>query len=219
MILSDSQRNVIRAIAELKKSTIGRIAQKTGMHRQSIKIILAKLAEMSIVKTEKVSNKILYSLENVHTIQNRVLGEFDKIKSAIPSLKADYEETKDSQIINAVSGNNGLRTVLMDEIIKGKEICAFHLSPLYKKFEQSFIENDSRRKKHNVPLRILTNQDISVKDLCRIRKTKLQSKVDVYVYANKITIFYDNADTAIFTIKINEVSKMFKDLFEKKWKM
>ncbi len=221
-ILNDSQRKVFEATLKIGKSTIGKIAQKTGMHRQSVKIILVSLQEKGFVSKSSEGNKIFFSSNDLNDIKKKFLSQLECMKKQVPALKAEYEDTKDSQIINAVSGVKGLRSALMDEIIKGKEICAFHLSCLSEEFSEEFEANDKRRVIHKIPLRVLTNHKSNQKSsknlLYKQKGWSVQSKIDLFVYANKLTIFYSDTETKIFTMKINEITTLFKDIFEKKWK-
>jgi len=208
---------VLSAIVALGRSTIGKIAQKTGMHRQSVKIILDGLVSKEIVIVEKEGNKYFYCSEDLDKVKNKFIKELEDVEEGIPSLKADYEDTKDTQIINVVSGRSGLRSVLMDEIIKGKEICAFHVSNVSDECNEEFAANDVRRIEHNVPLRLITSYDFSKKPLCDIKMTKMESKIDMFIYGNKLTLFHNDVDMKIFTMKIKEITNLFKDIFEEKW--
>ena len=216
--LNDTQMNVFKAVVYLDKSTIGRIAQHTGMHRHSVKIVLQTLIGKGFVNMEQQANKLLYSTENPEKIKELYLSQLEETKKNIPQLTADYEETKDTQIINAVSGKLGLRTVLMDEIMKGKEICAFNLSKIREDYLEEYKANDKRRVESNIPLRVLTAFPLENLPLSKIKYIDRKSMIDLFVYANKITIFYDNFETKIFTIKIDEVTKFFRDIFNNNWK-
>lgn len=217
MILNNTQAKVFNAIVYLNRCTIGKIAQFTGMHRHSVKVVLNTLIEKELVKSTQESNKIYYSANNLELIKIKYLAKLDQIKDEIPPLKADYEGTKDTQTINTVSGKLGLRTVLVDEIIKGKEICAFNLSPIRDEYEEEYKANDIRRIQYNIPLKVLTAYNLTTLPLSKIKKTRKKSKIDIFVYANKLTIFYDDVETRIFTIKINEVAKLFQDIFNNNW--
>jgi len=218
MILNEAQMNVFKAVVYLDTSTIGKIAQTTGMHRRSVKIILTALIDKGFVYVEQEANKLLYSANDLDQIKDKHLSTLESLKKTIPPLRADYEETKDTQIINAVSGTLGLRTVLLDEIMKGKEISAFILSPPKKEFDKEYKANDKRRKQFKIPLRMITNYDYGKLPLTTIKKTSKKSTIDLFMYANKLTIVYNDVETNIFTIKIEEITKFFKSVFEKGWK-
>jgi sugar-specific transcriptional regulator TrmB len=213
-----SQKKVIEAIISLKSATTGRIAQTTGMHRQSVRIILESLTKNGFISGRFNGNQIVYSHNDLDGLKRKSLNGILALKDEIPKLRADYEDTKDTQVINAVTGVLGLRSVLMDEVLKGKEICAFHLSRRREEYEREFMANDKRRAKQKIFLRMLRNQEGRKIPLANIKNTRLQSKVDIYVYANKVTLFYNVSDAKVFTIKINEITRFFKDVFEEKWK-
>lgn len=215
-LLSQKQMEIFSTLIKSKSSTAGQLAQATGMHRQSVRIILANLEQKGFVSKRKLKNNILYKSEELDDIKRKYREKLVNNKKIIPKLSADYEESKDTQIMNAVKGTKGLQTVLMDEIIKGKEVKAFNLSSM-RDYEEELKANDERRKKKNILLKVLTNQPIKV-PFSKIKKTNLKSKVNVYVYANKITMLYNDANLNIFTVKINEITKFFSDVFDNHWK-
>jgi sugar-specific transcriptional regulator TrmB len=208
---------ILKAIVYLESSTIGKIAQATGMHRQSVKIIIEALIKRGLIKVEEQGNKLIYSASDLDKMKQSYLSNLETIKNEIPSLKADYEETKDTQKINSLCGKLGLRSILMDEIIKGKEIRAYNITPLRKDFLKEFDDNDNRRGELGIPLRLLTAFDEDKKPLCKMKRCNVKSKIDIFVYGNKVSMLYDNFDTDIFTIKIEEITKLFKDLFNNRW--
>jgi len=63
-ILNNAQMKVFEEIVR-QKSTIGKIAQGTGMHRQSVKIVINSLIRKRFVKKKKKANKIFYSAEDL----------------------------------------------------------------------------------------------------------------------------------------------------------
>ncbi len=65
---------------------------------------------------------------------------------------------------------------------------------------------------------MIKSYDSQDKPLTKIKKTNKKSKTDIFIYANKVAIMYKDVETSIFTIKIDEVTKFFKDIFEKEWK-
>lgn len=212
-MLKSKQIKVFKSIVSLGKTTIGKIAQETGMHRQSVRIILETLVKKGFVKCEG-SGKYYYTANDLETIEKEQISKLDEIKKIIPRLNADYQDTKNTQMMNVLSGKLGLRTVLMDEIIKGKEILAFHLSP--SRFPEEYRLNDERRKKNNIPMRIISNQDDKY-ILAKVKKTKIKSKIDLFVYADKVTILYNDYDTKILTVKIPEITKFFRNVFEDRY--
>jgi sugar-specific transcriptional regulator TrmB len=217
MLLNSSQMKVFTEIVYLHNSTIGKIAQATGMHRQSVKIILENLMEKRFIKFDRKGNKKIYFPNDLTEIRKNYLSELDSIKKNIPPLKLLYEETKNSQTLNALSGKSGLKAVLLDEIIKGKEICSFHLAPPVKDFEAEYRANDRRRVSLKIPLRILSPYKVEEIPFSKVRKINKKSKIEIFVYATKITIFYMDIESKIFTIKINEVTKLFQDIFNNYW--
>jgi sugar-specific transcriptional regulator TrmB len=210
------QMDIFSMLVKLKSSTAGHLAQKTGMHRQSVRIILANLEQKGFVSKRRLKNNIIYKSEELDDIRRKYREELLSNKKIIPKLSADYEESKDTQVINAVKGRKGLETVLLDEIIKGKEIKAFTLSSM-DAYKEELKANDERRKKNNIMLKMLTNPPTRI-PFSEIKKTDLKSKINVYVYANKITILYNDKDMNIFTMKIKEITKLFSDIFDNHWK-
>jgi predicted transcriptional regulator len=250
-ILTELQNKVYLSIIQNpnQKSNMGQIAQNTGMHRQSVKICLEALEKKGFIekfntiintknknKSEKNKNNYYYQTKNINEIKNKILKDIQKIENEVPALSQEYESTKDSQKINTLYGTLGLRTVLLDEIIKEKEICAYDVSEQNEEFNKEYKKNDERREKLGIRLRYLrntekkdnknnniNNQNIKIKEhinkpLSTYKKTNIQSKISIFIYANKVTFVYNIGKGIIFTSKINEVTKFFSDTFENRWK-
>jgi hypothetical protein len=216
--LNESQNKVFRQVILLHKSSIGKIAQATGMHRQSVKIILKTLIEKGFIGIEKSANKQLYFANELKKIKDAYFGSLDEIKKQLPLLRTLYEGTKNTQIINALTGKLGLRTVLLDEIIKGKPICSFHLAVPKPEFEEEYRHNDRRRVELKIPLKILSSFKTREIPLSTIRKTNKKSNIEIFVYGNKVTIFYMGIEAKIFTVKINELTRLFQNIFDSDWR-
>ncbi len=217
MDLNKNQISVISELSKMKEATIGKIAQKTGMHRQSAKIVVRSLLEKKLIQKKTAGNRIIYSITNLKEAKERYISSLDFAKKDIGRLKALYESTKDTQTINALPGKTGLRTMLLDEIIKKQTICAFHLASPKSEFEAEYRANDSRRQKNGINLKIISAYKVEKIPLSSVKYTKKKSNIEIFVYANKVTMFYQGNESKIFTIKINEITKFFQEMFDRKW--
>jgi len=197
-------------------SSIGKIAQECGMHRESVKIILKSLEEDGFIARETRGNRIYYHAGERDAVRDRCIQALEEQKKDIPMLIADYEDTKDTQIVNTVYGRLGLRTVLMDEIIKGKMIVGWKLMPVRNEYEPEFTANNKRRLQRGIPMRLISNSRLHT-PLAQIKATHRKGKADVFVYANKVSIFYDNKKGQIFTIKIPGIARAFREIFDREW--
>jgi predicted transcriptional regulator len=216
-IFSGQESKVFKAILG-EPLTIGKIAQKVGMHRRSTKLTLARLVERGFITISREGNRIFYHPVELDIIKNKYLGALAALKADIPRLDRIYSETKDTQTINLLKGRLGLRTALVDEIIKGQEICSFQLSPLRKEYLDEYESNSNRRKKLGIRIKVLTPYETMPSPLSQIRKTMMEGKVAVYVYSNKTTIIYDTLEITVLSVKIPEITKFFKDKFKDEWK-
>lgn len=215
--LNESQFRVFTVLAG-NELTIGSIAQKTGMHRQSVRIILQTLLKKRYLKVRQLGNKFLYSAEDLGTVERMYLRQLETVENQVPRLKALYNETKDTQTINVLTARFGLRTVLLDEIMKGNEIVSFQLTPLRPEYAAEYDANALRRKRLGIPLRVLTPYESKKYPLTRVKHTTQKSKISIYAYANKTTFIYDDQNLTIITLKIPEIAKYFKGRFNEMWK-
>jgi sugar-specific transcriptional regulator TrmB len=198
--------------------TIGKIAQKVGMHRRSAKLTLTRLAERGFITISREGNRIYYHPVELDAIRKRYLGALLALKADIPRLDRIYSETKDTQTINLLKGRLGLRTALVDEIIKGAEICSFQLSPLRLEYLGEYEANSARRRKLGIRIKVLTPEKTVPSPLSQVRKTRMRGKVSVYVYSNKTTIIYDTPEITVLSIKIPEITRFFRERFMEQWK-
>jgi len=210
----NNQQNVLKAIIKGHK-TIGKIAKHTGFHRQSVRVIIDKLKQEDLITEQKNNGNLSYKINELSDIKTKKLNELEKLKSDIPRLKAFYNETKDTQVINFLEGKKGLQSVLLDEVLKGKEICSFHLCRIKKEFEEEYVKNTKRRTEKKIFMKILSQFDNKT-PYSKTKKLNWKSKTNIFSYANKTTIIFEN--DKIWTIKIPEIVKYFQELFDEKWK-
>jgi sugar-specific transcriptional regulator TrmB len=216
-MLNESSLAVMRAIIFYGETSIGQIARHTGMHRQSARIVIKGLLEKGFIEGKTVGNKYFYMISDLDKVRKSYIDSLDGLKKILPRLKSMYEEKKDTQTINSMSGRFGIRTVLVDEIIKGKEIFAFHLFNIRDDFKNEFIANDKRRVEHNIFLKILSNDVLEKYPLSDVRKIDRKGNSNIFVYANKVSIVYNDEELKIFTLKIDEITKYFKGYFDSCW--
>ncbi|MBU0615782.1 MAG: hypothetical protein KJ601_06835 [Nanoarchaeota archaeon] len=217
--LSEGEAKVYLALVNLKRSQPGKISQETGMHRRTVYHALEALIRLELIKKEQqsyVANdpKKLYSLIDVQQ---------EQLDIALPSLKADYEASKDTQISNFFRGINGLKTILDDMIIKKSDIFVIGNPNFTDEYAKTFERFDSRRRKTGIKMRFVCTRKydhIPIKAAqFRFLPEQYDTVSNTYAYANKIAIIHWANEPLIISIKLAEMTKAYKDYFDILWRI
>lgn len=143
----------------------------------------------------------------------------------LPQLTARYEDTKDTQVINFFKGPEGIKTILDDIIIKGKEVLVIGAITVPDEFVDIFRRYRTRRLKTNIRSRLLFTEDQRGKfthihlDNVRYLPEEYRNIVTTAIYANKVGIILFTKEPLAISIKVPEIVESYKNYFNLLWEL
>ena len=140
--LTQAQSSVYLAL--LKQPQVpAQLSRKTGLHRRSIISILHLLQRQQFVEKDDDG---LYHAAPLDVFTTVLRQKRQVLVQYLPMLSAQYEATKDTQIVNLVKGIEGVKSILADELLKKKPIMVLFgraMAQEYKSHFDAFDEGEN----------------------------------------------------------------------------
>ena len=220
--LTKVEAKVYIALLDLNEAMAGEISQFSGVHRRSVYEAVKSLEKKGLVKSEVIGKRRYFHVEEPEKLVQMIDKKEKELMKVIPTLGADYEFSKDTQITNFFRGRGGLKTIFDDMIIKGKEINI--IGEVYVEgYEEEFERFEQRRKEEKIHLRRIVTEDWrgevqetynrSVKYLPK----KYSINTSLAVYANKVAIMQWGEDVLVVSIKVDAITENLREYFEFLW--
>ncbi len=198
-----------------QQQVLAQLSRKTGLHRRSIITTLHILSEKGLVQKKSDGT---YSAQPLMHLKKLLEQKQAVLLEHLPLLTAQYEATKDTQIVNLLRGVEGVKAILADEILKQMPIFVlFGQCPeMYKPPIEAF---DSIRVKQHIPLSIICASSATTKrPLCETRFVKeFKTPMEIHIYANKVGIFLWEKEPVVISIKKEEITQSWKRYFDWLW--
>lgn len=129
--LSDKQARVYLATLELGEDTVQNVAEKSGVKRVTVYVILDELMKLGLVSSVERGKKTVFIAENPEELANLLEAQKREIddkkiylKDLVPQLKAIYNAQEKKPEVRYFQGADGLETLdrFGIEEFKGKEM-------------------------------------------------------------------------------------------------
>lgn len=193
------------------------IAEKAGMPRSTVYLVLGELTKKGLVSSYKKNNVLHYLVENPNRLANELDEKKDLLSSLLPALQSLSKENAFTPSVRTYTGAEGVRTVF-DEIydpkhLPGMEFHSISHPKLIQYMPKKFWEYMELKKKYNVHTKMMLSTKFSadktpkeyVSDAhreTRFLSTPLSFEGTFIIYGKK---------TALFSHKDNEVYSMIID--------
>lgn len=223
--LTRIEANVYLALLELGRALAGEISQKSGVHRRSVYEAINGLEKKDLVESETKQGNKYFIPKEPKMILDLLESKKAELLTIVPGLSARYEDSKDTQITNFFKGKAGLKTILDDEIIKGKEILVLGAIPIVDKYLDIYARYDKRRVEKNILMRLIFSEEDrgNHRDMPLAKVKYLPKEYDsplmIETYANKVAIIHMAEKPFTISIKIPEITESYKNYFELLWKI
>jgi len=223
--LSEGDAKVYLALLKLHTAQAGEISQKSGIHRRTIYLIINNLIKDGLVRSVKREGKTYYEASPPQNLLALVQKKKHDLNALLPQLTSQYEETKDTQIINFFKGKEGIKTVLDDIILKGKDVLVIGAITVPGEFVNIFRRYRKRRLGKNIRSKLLFTEDqrgdFKEIDLDQVRYLPEEYKniATTAIYANKIAIILFTKEPVAISIKVPEIIESYRTYFNLLWEM
>lgn len=223
--LSKNEIKVYLALLRLRSALAGEIAKKSGVHRRNVYDALEKLIEKGLVSYLMHGTRRYFQAEDPKRLVDIMKSREEQIKSLLPELRKRYEGKKREEA-KIFRGRAGLKTVLDDQIDRGKEILVFGT---YGKFDTIlkyyFPQFEKRRLKKGVKVKLIFDEGDRGKELA---KELVQARyipkfwtgpVATNICGNKVYVIVWAETPLIFQIEHKEIADAYRRYFKTLWKI
>src|SRR3989338_1015997 len=219
----DAEIGVYTALLKLGPSMVSKIHQEIGLHRTHIYDLLEKLREKGLVSMYIESGKKHFQAAPPSTILSYMEEKKQAIKELLPELEQLSKLPKEDTAIELFKGKNGLKTVLQDVVITGKDYCVMGS---IKRFEETieyafphFLKEIEKRK---IRERIICDKKEEVLTIKTGEYRHLDGEFlfpsSFWVYGDKVLLFIWQLPYFAIQIKNKEIASTYKNYFEFFWK-
>lgn len=227
--LTKSEAQIYLILLELRESSVGKITKKTNLQRSAIYFSLDRLTELGLVSYITKNNVKHFKASSPKKFKEILSEKEKKIDKILPQLESLKKIQKEETKATIFEGYNGLRTVLnnrIDILKKGEVIFILgaRTVPLYKKYKLLFQNNELKRIKKKIKLKMISNIDFKnfIKDNFKfmLREDKfldIETPSGIAIYSDYVDIHLFNNEPIVFQIKDKKISDSYKGYFKAMW--
>ncbi|MBI4149848.1 hypothetical protein HY488_00430 [Candidatus Woesearchaeota archaeon] len=223
--LTQGEAKVYLAILKMRGAKAGEISQKSGIHRRTIYPIINNLTKKGLVHAAEHEGNKYYEVLPPQNLLALVKKKKENLNKLLHLLTARYEDTKDTQIINFFKGPEGIKTILDDIIIKGKEVLVIGAITVPNEFVDIFRRYRQRRLGTGIHSKLLFTEDQRGKfkhiklDQVRYLPEEYKNIATTAVYANKVGIILFTREPIAISIKVPDIAESYRNYFNLLWEM
>lgn len=231
--LNEKQALVYTALLELGQATAYKIAQKSGLKRPTVYVVLDELRLKGLVLRIPAAKKTIFSAKEPKEFFQEAEDKFEKAKSVLPQLLALTAKETKPQILY-FEGLNGIKELLTYDIEKlsGKEIVGFYATAkdASKELLKVFDEYNKKINDLGIKVRSITPQHSSTQKINKFYKQlgyNLTIKFipfDIYSASNSIDVAGDMIRILAFKelegvlIRNKNIADSMRQIFEMVWR-
>jgi len=238
--LTEGEIKVYGALLELGETTRTELAKKSGISPSKIYDIVNRLMEKGVVSSVRKDGVLHFSAANPERLKDflqkkekDIRAERAIVDQLLPSLLAQYAETKEKTDVEVFYGWEGMRTVYSDiakSLKKGDQNYVFGaslgLDP--KQADIHFSRYNREVEKKGYSINIIFNENMrNYKDRIPYYATHKQHKVR-FLHQDTFTEFNFYKDTVLFVmllkkpivirVRSKEAADSFRKFFATMWK-
>lgn len=228
--LNEKQATVYVNLLQLGKATAYKIAQKSGLKRPTVYVILDELREKGLVLKVPYPKKQIYSAKHPEDLIHEAEERLKKVNSVLPELLAltHGEEKPSTMYFDGIKGVKELLNFGLDRI-ENNELVGFyaHVEGATEEIIGIFEEYNNKLKKKKIKVRGFAPDHPSLKsyrerdaEYGRTIKVvpfeKYSSDVSIDIGPNFVRILMFN-DLQGVVIEHKGLASAFKQIFEIQW--
>jgi sugar-specific transcriptional regulator TrmB len=236
--LSKSEISVYFALLNLGGSTTGPIIKRAGIASGKAYLVLDKLVLKGLVSYSIKGGVKYFQAKDPERLTDylgeKIIGlqkKQEKLRAAIPGLKAKFEEQKFTPIAETFEGLNGLKTFyewVLKELSNGEKIEIFGAPKnVLEKLDTYFLDWNKRRVQRGISLKILYNHNCRIfgakrarMNLTEVRYLKEEMETPAWIVIFKdyvVTINFFDVPVC-FLFKNPQAAESYQKYFSLLWK-
>jgi len=223
--LTKNESLIYKALLEKGPCQVGKISQRTGLHRRTIYDTIEILIQKGLISYIKQNKTKIYEASSPEKFLNIIKQKENIINEIMPSMMNLYNQPHEKSETNFYKGKSGIKTILEDQIQQKEEIYILGASEsAYNTLQYYFKWYDKRRKENNIKTKIIFNKtDKKIKipfSQIRYLPKKYSSNLAINIYGNTVAIILWQKENPIaIIIKEKEIAESYKKHFELIWKI
>ncbi len=232
--LSGNEAKIYLSLLELGSAMAGEITKKSGVNRTNVYDALERLIGKGLVSYVIQSNRKYFEA----TLPDRIIKYLDEkenelkrkkklIHSILPELELKRKLSKEPQEATIYKGKKGIKSIAEDVLKTKKELLTFGAEGKFVDVFTHYAQQwHIRRKKLNIPVKIIYNERIRhKKSKAKFPILKMRFNAHLYdtpattwVYGNKVAIVVWSDQPIATLIRSKEVADSYKQFFDILWK-
>ena len=119
--LTENESKVYLALLELGRSNVGKIAEKSRVHRTNVYDSLNGLEKKGLVKSDEDGKKKYFEASNPENLMSMIKKKQERLKSIIPELKLSMQLAPKKSQVHVYEGLEAFKSMLDHFLDVGKE--------------------------------------------------------------------------------------------------
>lgn len=193
------------------------IAQKTGMPRSTVYLILGELEKKRLVSSYKKNNVLHYLIEDPKRLSHDLDEKKDLLASLLPTLQSLSKDSAFMPSVRTFTGPDGVRAVF-DEIydekhLSGMEFHSISHPKLIEFMPKKFWKYMELKRKYNVQTKMMLSSKFSGSKMPKeyVSDSHRETRLLPSPFSFEGTFIIYGKKTALFSHKDNEVYSMIID--------
>ena len=226
--LTKSEAKVYLALLEVGETKVGRIIEKSGVASSVVHNSINKLVEEGLVSYIKKGKIKFYEAVSPRQILGILENKKKKFLEILPELdlkQKKSEEKQEAEIFEGIKGVTSMLNILIEDAKKGDEYLFFAVDVDEKnqKIQDFFWKYDIKRKDKGLIVKGLADREFQSlfkkRRFIKIRYTHFPILSNVSVCNDKVALFSWADKPVGYLIKSKEITKIYRDFFNKVWKL
>ena len=239
--LTEGEIKVYKALLKLGECTKTALAKESGIAPSNTYDITNRLLEKGIISKVTKNGVAHFSPANPKQIldylgqkEKEIEKEKDIVTKMLPTLLAEYKETREKINVEVFQGWNGMKTVfdeLLDVCESGDHNYVFGASKGKndKKADIFFLKYSKMRESKGILTKIIFNEDMRQRkeridfflqsDRYEVRFLNQTTPTEIMIYKKFICIIILTKEPLIIKITGKEVANSFKQYFDIMWNL
>ncbi len=235
--LAKNEARIYESLLREGESSVGHIADKSGVHRRNVYDSLKRLGEKGLVFEVLERTENHYQAVDPGKLSELVREKEEKLEKIMPALQELYVNVPYTEEVFMYRGTEGWKNYLNDVLRLGKEVFLIGAVDVISDTKVAqYMENFYKEvKRKNISFRVLYRADTSTKNgkvsglLAEISAYKILPKEypitgAVAVFGDRVVLFSDTykegdivPNALITVIKNRDISKTIEILFGSLW--
>lgn len=234
--LRENEAKVYIALLGLGQTTVGQIAEKSGLHKQLVYYAAQGLEERQLITTTEVKGRKRFTIMDPVLLKDYAQRRLEQVQILIPKLLELTAKDKVEEKVGIFRDNKGVHQYYLSSIRnqpKGSEVYILGVDSkrYFKIFDQEGIEYknfEGERVRRNIGLKLLLfgqhNEEMIMNKgrpnvEIKFLKESAQAPMDIMVWENQVGMLFYGPPPYVLNIIGADSVKGFKEYFSVLWEM